>query len=640
MEKPKQTPKETPAQLNAKAEYVRKIAVEIFKTLKDSNFKELQKLDPEVANNLVYGLKNKLFENGDSKYLGSSLKSIIEFAGSGKSLNQRGVDAISAAKTMLNRVKEQIKTETQKITKERNDEFDKYMGKNTEEQKKSAKQVFMSYAEDDPKWSKLSKESQQSLINQGTDIILKNAAALRKQLMYDSKAWDVRDGKQVLINNLPGLGTYNEIKMSDLEWKGQIDNLINREALNQKIETGEDKSGALDTMYLSGRANVESKETQSRTVEWVKKHIVPNLSPGKTLVIKLTAYTSVEGSKAVNDRISNQRAEAKKRAIYTALKTALGANWRSKGNVEFFVTHSQIQPEMDKSDIPDSIKDKYSNDKLSNVLSDLNKLQGEKLLYAAIKLLTDNEVQPQKVLSEYNQYISIRTTSGSNKAEQWLKKNSLYLKDNPDLLKYLHKYVGRSRSTEVNVAKVTENPYLLSAQENLYQLNNIEDYRFNLDAIEAGTKRTKKEFVLESSTKPSISVKIDPASGKVMLSFEQGRTISVNLKSSRLLDDVTNAINNETKALAQKMDRGLKNLYNKIRKSSKIMVAEEYQEGKKPSIWTKKLKIYDISGRDYKGEISPSLDGKTFAFHDASDNDRGNFALAQITEQKVDQMFA
>ncbi|MFC1600396.1 hypothetical protein ACFL3T_05190, partial [Patescibacteria group bacterium] len=300
---------------------------------------------------------------------------------------------------------------------------------------------------------------------------------VRKALLTAPEAWT---DKGLLKDGHPLL------KKLKADVDKAIDNYIKDEVERVNLMAG--KGEVLTTGYLENKANPESPTSLARTEAWVKEHILPRLKKSGEVYLTLTGNTSVEGYKSVNDRLSKKRVDAKKRVILAALKKALGKDWaRYKDKVHFKVEHKQIEPKLALADMTKKQQDEMAKAMATNkVVSLVNKglkqiglapsllsdivsafkqknrfadaigkvnqiTPAEKRLHAIIVLFARTDAKTARaILREYNVYRE-KAVKNPDEAALWLNTKSKYLKGNAPLRKYLHKYVGRSRSTEIAV---------------------------------------------------------------------------------------------------------------------------------------------------------------------------------------------
>jgi len=300
---------------------------------------------------------------------------------------------------------------------------------------------------------------------------------VRVALLTAPEAWD---DKGQLKPNHPLL------KKLKADIAKAIDDYIKEEVERLKIMSG--KGEVLTTEYLEGKANPESASSIAKTEAWVKEHILPRLKKSGEVYLTLTGNTSVEGAKWFNDKISKDRVNAKKRVILAALKKSLGKDWaRYKDKIHFKIEHKQIEPKLALDDLTKAQRDEMAKAMVQNkvvsvinkglkeiglapsILSDIvsafkkknrfaeaigkvNKVTpAEKRLHAIIVLFARTDAKTARaILREYNVYRE-KAAKDPDSAYKWMTEKSKYLKGNGALRKYLTKYVGRSRSTEVQV---------------------------------------------------------------------------------------------------------------------------------------------------------------------------------------------
>jgi hypothetical protein len=166
--------------------------------------------------------------------------------------------------------------------------------------------------------------------------------------------------------------------------------------------------------------------------------------------------TSVEGKG--NDRLSKRRANAQKVALGKLLAKYVGKGWEKK--VRIMIVHEQVQPELKTTDFPKELRDKHRKgvknaslagapDVLTGSIAQISKIKNPQVrLYKILELLAGTP-NGKAVLREYNDYMALVIKGKSVQAESFLKKAKHINKSH--VLNYLHKTVGRSRSTEVKL---------------------------------------------------------------------------------------------------------------------------------------------------------------------------------------------
>lgn len=641
-------PKETPKQLAAKVEQVRKQAVQLVKGVRDANYKEFRKMDESAADSILNRLLNDVFKNGNPKKLSALL--MLAFSATTGTLNQKAADALGRIRTMTAKAKKEIKEDLKSLKERRNKVLDKIFGKEKDYDKRG-REYTQSIIRDTLTTGELLPEDVEAQITEyGKEIWIKEAKATRKSLFYDEDAYMTHvDGKMSLRRN------YDTAVKSEKRIQDAINSFIKREQVRQIALKG--KKDNLETHYVAGGSYAERKEARAATEKWVEEKIIPLMKKGETVFVRLTGYTSVEGSKAVNDALSKRRAEAQKQAVLRVLRAKFGPNWRkTKGNVDFYITHKQLEPELKKTNLPKALQDAFASDKeyegirkllgvtnIDQAIAKINKnYKGEGRLLMIIRVLAKGIMKPRSVLSEYNKYFNIKARQGDAKAEEWLTKNSKYLVKMPHVLRFLLANVGKSRSSEVAVAK--ENPWTVAAQESLYNLDDLGPYQFASGGTEydttTATSKTKKSFTLKASYQPDVSVNIDPKTSRISMKFEDGRTLTLSAKSPNLLALAKRTITNEVKRMSRKVEKGYRNVRSKLVASGKFYIDYEY-EATPHNVWTKKLLVFDKTGKVKKGSVeNTDYKGGKFTFNFPPPKEEEKVAVAAVTRRKINEMFA
>ncbi len=428
-----------------------------FKAIKDTKeFKELNKVDSDLADHYLEVFKERAF-GPDSEIAGNL--NTAKLNESNKPLNKLMTDLNSInikfanySAKFLKKI-EQVSTD---IKKQRKEALDTFFKKTLP--KDFVKEKVESYAEG----TEISPEVRKQALDFGEKLALEGADKLSKTLIYKDFAFkkDPNNPKKLIVDNMS-----DEVKPHVDKVDKGIKTFINNEIKRANAMPEEEKNTLITYAKVNESSN-ENKETRSANEKFIKDHIEKKIKAGEKVVITLTGNSSAEGDPKINKALAKKRAEAKKTAMVQALNKVLGNKW--KGKVDFVLKTQQVEPKLAKADLPSDIQKKYETDpkykKLKSTLGskfqdamkyiDSQKKPADKL-NAIVKLLAGN-VNVRAVLSEYNKYMNIKTNSKLADAEKWLQTKSRYLKNNPDLLVYLHKYIGRARSAEVRVQTAKE----------------------------------------------------------------------------------------------------------------------------------------------------------------------------------------
>jgi hypothetical protein len=428
-----------------------------FKSVQDSKeFKELHKLDWIKANDLVKQFKEKALGK-DSEVMGNL--DAVNFNASNKSLKELLTDLGSITSKFNDytaKFLKKMEQESTDIKKQRKEALDTFLKKTLP--KDIVKEMVESYA----KGTEVSAEVRKQALDFGAKLALEGADKLSKSLIYDNTAFkkDANDPKKLIVDEMA-----DEVKPHVDKVDKGVETFINNE-MERTDAMPEEEKDTLLTYTKVGEASNENRETRSANEQFIKDHIEKRIKAGESVTITLTGNTSAEGNAKYNEQLANQRAEAKKSAMIQALNKVMGSQW--KGKVDFVLKTRQVEPKLTKSDLPTNIQKKYETDpkykmlklilgsKLQDAMKyiDSQKKPADKL-NAIVKLFA-GDINVGAVLGEYNKYMNIKTNSKLADAEKWLQTKSKYLKNNPALLVYLHKYIGRARSAEVRVQTAKE----------------------------------------------------------------------------------------------------------------------------------------------------------------------------------------
>jgi len=430
-----------------------------FKSIKSSKeYKELHKLDSTYTDVLVIQFKQESLGKGGS--VSRQLRTIKDVDTRNDTPLKKKIAALKVVSQRFEKQKatflKKLEAESARIKKVRGAAIKTFFTKTLP--KKLVKEMVEIYS----KKTGISQEAMKQAMDYGSKLAMVGVSKLMKELVYVTDAFTSEKKSDVIIIDEMNPKVKAHVDKVDIA----VENLIEHEADRLDAMPGENKNSLL-TYTRVGDTVRENAETRSANEKFIKDHVEKRIMAGLKVTINISGNTSAEGSAKVNKKLAESRANAKKTAMEHALTKVMGNKW--KGKVEFKLTTQVVTPKVKMSDLPSGTKKKFETDKkyaylkiggnatLKDALKEINAMDNSaQKLSAMINLFLGGNVNSKAVLSEYNTYMRIKTNSKHQDAERWLATRSKYLKNNGDLLIFLHKNVGRARSAEVKVAPIKE----------------------------------------------------------------------------------------------------------------------------------------------------------------------------------------
>lgn len=418
---------------------------------KTEEYAEFYKLDPKAAAAFVNKFKNETL--GKDGEIGGDLDAAKNNT-SGKTMKGllSELDAIVIKFDSYGvKLIKKLEKETAKIKKERNAALKTFFNKTL------PKDLVKDMVKEHGTGTGVSKEVGKQAMDYGSKLAMVGVDKLMKNLLYVPDAFknDLKNPDKIIVNEMN-----KQVKPHVDKVDKAVEDLIEHEMERINAMPEEDKNTLLT--YTQVNATVkENKETETANENFVRNYIEKKIKAGEKVTINISGNTSAEGDPKYNETLGKRRARAKKAAMIRALTKVMGNKWQ--GKVEFKITTQQITPKLKMLDLPSGFKTKYEKDKkyaefrlttaakLQNAIKMINSIDNPAKKLNAMITLFAGKVNVKAVLREYNTYIRIKTNSKHEDAERWLQTKSKYLKNNNDLLIFLHKNVGRARSAEVRV---------------------------------------------------------------------------------------------------------------------------------------------------------------------------------------------
>ncbi|MFC1810805.1 tetratricopeptide repeat protein [Patescibacteria group bacterium] len=428
-----------------------------FKSInKLKEYKELKKLDPKKADALI--AKFKADTLGNDSLVSRQLK-INRYSYDNTKIPLKAILAsLKLIPQSFEKQKaiflKQLEAKSAKIKKIRNAALKTFFTKTL------PNDIVKDMVDDYSKDTGISQEAMKQAMNYGSKLAMVGTDKLIKKLVYVLGAFKKYTGSpyKMIVDEMNA-----KVKPHVDKVDIAVENFIEHEMERINVMPEEGKKTLL-TYARVGATVKENKETRTANENFVKNNIEKKINAGEKVTINISGNTSAEGGVKYNKELGKRRARAKKAAMIRALTKVMGDKW--KGKVEFKITTQQVEPKLKMLDLPRGFKKKYestdpkyaemkliygTDTKLKDVIKKINsqndpasKLSGMIALFAGKKNI-------RAVLREYNTYMRIKINSKHEDAERWLQAKSKFLKNNDDLLIFLHKNVGRARSAEVKV---------------------------------------------------------------------------------------------------------------------------------------------------------------------------------------------